>query len=161
RRKFAYRPQLLPLEDRLPLGDAVLGTVVGASLLGAHAAPAASPREPSLGATTLPAVGEQARTAETAVAHAPTSHLADFSLAPACGWDMAASEAVRAWDPLALAAARPPHSFRWPSSAAQPTGPRLVLPAPEADRHVRSRPRPSHRPSWPRLGRPRACSWGC
>jgi hypothetical protein len=78
-------------------------------------------------------VGEQARTAETAVAHAPTSHdLADFSLAPAFCWDMAVSEAVPAWDTLALGAARPPHSFRWPSSAAQPTAPRLVLPAPEA-----------------------------
>ncbi len=41
-RRPRYRPHLLPLEDRLPLGDAVLGLLVGASLLGPRPAPLAA-----------------------------------------------------------------------------------------------------------------------
>src|SRR5713101_7596399 len=47
RRPTCYRPQLEALEARLPLGDALLGAVVGSSLLGS----ALSVREPGLWAS--------------------------------------------------------------------------------------------------------------
>ncbi len=45
-RRSVCRPRLLALEERLPLGDGVLGLLVGASLLPAHAAPSAVQRAP-------------------------------------------------------------------------------------------------------------------
>ncbi len=49
RRLDHYRPQLVILEERLPLGDGVLGLLVGASLLSSHAAPAVITPAPASG----------------------------------------------------------------------------------------------------------------
>ncbi len=54
----SYRPHLLPLEERLPLGDGVLGLLVGSALLPPHAAPAAvEPSSHAAGTTSVSLVG--------------------------------------------------------------------------------------------------------
>ncbi len=89
-----FRPQVLPLEERLPLGDGVLGLLVGAALLPPHAAPAlvqptaqstSEPGVSGVGRSSNPSVwpdGLELRPTAEALADAPHAALAAPDWAP-------------------------------------------------------------------------------
>ncbi len=85
RTMLGFRPHLLPLEERLPLGDGVLGLLVGAALLPPRAAPAAvqpvpqSSGAPVVGRISNPSAwpdGLEIRATAQALADAPPAALA-------------------------------------------------------------------------------------
>src|SRR5262245_20108427 len=87
-----YRPHVLPLEHRLPLGDAVLGLLAGAALLPAHSGPAVQRTPQPAGQPVALAPGSAAAVRGPSLParteEAPTSAFADEASAtvPAPAW---------------------------------------------------------------------------
>ncbi len=128
-RPSRYRPHLLALEARLPLGDGVLGLLVGTALLPPHAAPAAVPPAPQ--PTGAPVVGRVSN---------PSTWLDGLETrptAPAFAGAPSAAPAALDWVPLtdpfaATARRRPETLFPSPQRQQGPdAAPLLALRAPE------------------------------